>query len=85
MRYGDLSQPMHLGKKYEWVMSLEVAEHVPKKYEANFVENLIRHACKGQHWLELFMFDMYSDALFKFKLIFFIIIVSFVMIVLQIC
>lgn len=47
MRYGDLSQPMHLGKKYEWVMSLEVAEHVPKKYEANFVENLIRHACKG--------------------------------------
>lgn len=53
MRYGDLSQPMHLGKKYEWVMSLEVAEHVPKKYEANFVENLIRHACKGQHWLEL--------------------------------
>ncbi|XP_042862656.1 uncharacterized protein LOC122247429 [Penaeus japonicus] len=47
MHYADLSQPIHLGRKYDWVLSLEVAEHIPKKYEANFIENLIRHACKG--------------------------------------
>ncbi|XP_069982790.1 uncharacterized protein [Penaeus vannamei] len=47
VRYADLSQPVHLGERYDWVMSLEVGEHIPKKYEAHYVDNLVRHACKG--------------------------------------
>ncbi|XP_042862661.1 uncharacterized protein LOC122247432 [Penaeus japonicus] len=47
VHYADLSQPIHLGQKYDWVLSLEVGEHIPKNYEANYVDNLVRHACKG--------------------------------------
>jgi cyclopropane fatty-acyl-phospholipid synthase-like methyltransferase len=43
----DLSVPFNLGKRYDWVMSLEVGEHLPKEYERVFIENLIRHAKKG--------------------------------------
>jgi len=43
----DLSTPADLGKRYDWVLSLEVGEHLPKKYEEAFVENLDRHNIKG--------------------------------------
>lgn len=43
----DLSQPLDLGKKYDWVMSLEVGEHLPKAYEQTFFENLDRHNIHG--------------------------------------
>jgi len=43
----DLSQPVILEKKYDWVISLEVGEHIPAKYENNFIENLHRHNSKG--------------------------------------
>lgn len=43
----DLSIPFYLKKTYEWVISLEVAEHLPKQFEKIFVENLIRHCQKG--------------------------------------
>jgi cyclopropane fatty-acyl-phospholipid synthase-like methyltransferase len=43
----DLSAPADLGKRYDWVVSLEVAEHIPKEYETHFVENLDRHNRKG--------------------------------------
>lgn len=36
----DLSQPLTLGKNYDWVLSLEVGEHIPKKYESIFLENI---------------------------------------------
>jgi hypothetical protein len=39
----DLSEPFDLQKQYDWVMSLEVAEHLPKEYEKTFIENLDRH------------------------------------------
>ena len=42
----DLSQPVHLDA-VDWVMSLEVGEHLPKQYETTFIENLMRHAKKG--------------------------------------
>ena len=32
-----------MGKKFDYVISLEVAEHIPKKYEEIYVNNLIRH------------------------------------------
>jgi hypothetical protein len=43
----DLSEPVDLGKSFDWVLSIEVGEHLPKKYEKTFVENLHRHNAKG--------------------------------------
>ena len=43
----DLSYKFDLDKRYDWVMSLEVGEHIPKPFEKTFVENLVRHAEKG--------------------------------------
>jgi SAM-dependent methyltransferase len=43
----DLAVPVDLGKQYDWVLSLEVGEHIPKEYEAEFIANLDRHARKG--------------------------------------
>ncbi len=43
----DLSKPFYIGKNFDWVLSLEVGEHLPKEYEVIFIENLIRHCEKG--------------------------------------
>lgn len=43
----DLSQPVNLNQTYDWVMSLEVGEHIPKQFEANFINNLHIHNTKG--------------------------------------
>lgn len=40
----DLSVPSDLDKKFDWVISLEVGEHLPPQYEKIFIENLLRHA-----------------------------------------
>jgi len=42
----DFSQEQHLGS-YEWAMCLEVAEHIPAKYEDIFLDNLHRHNVDG--------------------------------------
>lgn len=39
----DLSIPFDLKEKFDAVISLEVAEHIPKKYEDIYVDNLINH------------------------------------------
>jgi len=39
----DLSKDFDLNKKFDYVISLEVAEHIPKEYEETYVDNLIRH------------------------------------------
>jgi len=43
----DLSIPNYLEMKYDWVMSLEVGEHIPAKYESIFLGNVFRHAKEG--------------------------------------
>ncbi len=43
----DLSAPFDLERKFDWVMSLEVGEHLPHQYERIFMENLMRHANRG--------------------------------------
>ncbi|MBX7065764.1 MAG: class I SAM-dependent methyltransferase [Parachlamydiales bacterium] len=43
----DLTQDLDLGRSYDWVLSLEVGEHIPAEYERVFIENLIKHARKG--------------------------------------
>ncbi|CAL4093787.1 unnamed protein product, partial [Meganyctiphanes norvegica] len=44
----DLSiTDMWLGRTWDWVLSLEVGEHIPAPYEDIFIDNLVRHGCKG--------------------------------------
>jgi|TARA_R110002126_G_scaffold14817_2_gene61658 2-polyprenyl-3-methyl-5-hydroxy-6-metoxy-1,4-benzoquinol methylase len=39
----DLSKEFDLGKTFDYVVSLEVAEHIPKKFQDVYVNNLIKH------------------------------------------
>ncbi|MBS0586163.1 MAG: hypothetical protein JSR76_07710 [Verrucomicrobia bacterium] len=43
----DLSVPFQLAQSYDWVLSLEVGEHLPQQYETIFIENLVRHCTQG--------------------------------------
>jgi hypothetical protein len=43
----DLSIPFDLGKKFDWVLCLEVGEHIPKSFEDILLKNLDRHNSKG--------------------------------------
>jgi len=47
VKFLDLSVPIHHLNTYDWIISLEVAEHIPKKYELVFVDNLVRYAREG--------------------------------------
>jgi hypothetical protein len=46
LRWFDLTKPLN-NPVTDWVMSLEVGEHIPSKYEGVLVRNLHRHNCKG--------------------------------------
>jgi len=41
----DLTKELNLNKKFDVVLSLEVGEHIPPKYESIFIDNLVKH-CK---------------------------------------
>mmetsp|Transcript_32244 Transcript_32244/g.92554 ORF Transcript_32244/g.92554 Transcript_32244/m.92554 type:complete len:351 (-) Transcript_32244:70-1122(-) len=43
----DLSRPVDFGTRWDWVLSLEVAEHIPRMFEDTFLDNLDSHACAG--------------------------------------
>jgi len=43
----DLSAPLDLGRVFDWVLCLEVGEHIPKVYETLLIDNLHRHNAKG--------------------------------------
>lgn len=43
----DLSDPVTLPNCYDWVVSLEVGEHIPPSFEATFIDNLHRHNTRG--------------------------------------
>ncbi len=43
----DLSQPVLLPQKYDWIISLEVGEHIPKDFEKVFLKNLDQNVTKG--------------------------------------
>jgi hypothetical protein len=46
VRYADLSAPLDVPKT-DWVMSLDVGQHIPARFEGMFVRNLHRHNCQG--------------------------------------
>eukprot|EP00927_Polykrikos_kofoidii_P023844 TRINITY_DN21823_c0_g1_i1.p1 TRINITY_DN21823_c0_g1~~TRINITY_DN21823_c0_g1_i1.p1 ORF type:complete len:493 (-),score=68.78 TRINITY_DN21823_c0_g1_i1:71-1525(-) len=43
----DLSHTQDFGVCWDWILSLEVAEHIPPEFEGNFIGNLARHARVG--------------------------------------
>ena len=43
----DLSIPQYGLPLYDWILCLEVAEHIPQQYEHIFIDNIIRHAREG--------------------------------------
>ena len=47
VKFLELTVPVHHLSQYDWVVSLEVAEHIPRFYESIYVENLKRHAKEG--------------------------------------
>jgi len=47
VRFMDLSIPQYGIRQYDWIISLEVAEHIPEKYEAVYLDNIFRHAKEG--------------------------------------
>ena len=46
VKYFDLTIPLELPVT-EWIISLEVGEHIPSKFEGMYLRNLHRHNCKG--------------------------------------
>ena len=47
VKYLDLSIPQYGLPVYDYIISMEVAEHVPAEYESIYIDNLVRHAKKG--------------------------------------
>ena len=43
----DLTDTIDLAEKPDWILSLEVGEHIPKEFESAFIQNLTRNAKKG--------------------------------------
>jgi cyclopropane fatty-acyl-phospholipid synthase-like methyltransferase len=43
----DLSSFFDLHERFDWVLSLEVGEHIPKAFERAFIDNLHRHNTQG--------------------------------------
>lgn len=46
IKQADLTEEHNFGK-FDWVVSLEVAEHIPQEFEAAFVSNIIANSPKG--------------------------------------
>lgn len=47
VQFLDLTLPQYGLPLYDWVLSLEVAEHIPEQFEKVFIDNIVRHAKEG--------------------------------------
>ncbi len=47
VKYLDLTLPIYHLPFYDWILCLEVIEHIPPDYEDIVIENLVRHAKYG--------------------------------------
>ena len=47
VNYIDLSVPIYHLNVYDWIISLEVAEHIPAQFESIYINNLVAHAKEG--------------------------------------
>ena len=46
VRFVDLTTPLALPRA-DWVLSLEVGEHIPREHEGTYLRNLHAHNCRG--------------------------------------
>ena len=42
-----MTVPIYHLNQYDWVVSIEVAEHIPPQFESIYLDNLVRHAKEG--------------------------------------
>lgn len=47
VKFLDLTIPQFGIPLYDWIISLEVAEHIPKEFELVYLDNIFRHAKEG--------------------------------------
>jgi len=47
VRYLDLTLPQFWLPRYDWVLCLEVLEHIPRSHESTVLDNVIRPAVEG--------------------------------------
>jgi hypothetical protein len=47
VKHFDLTQNMTLGRNFHWVMSMEVGEHIPQKFESIYLSNVAKHVQDG--------------------------------------
>lgn len=47
VKFMDLTVPQYGIPMYDWIISLEVAEHIPKDYETIYIDNIVRHSREG--------------------------------------
>ncbi|XP_053406082.1 uncharacterized protein LOC123566181 isoform X2 [Mercenaria mercenaria] len=47
VKYLDLTLPQYGLPLHDWIMSLEVAEHIPQDFESIYLDNIVRHAKEG--------------------------------------
>ncbi|KAH3834501.1 hypothetical protein DPMN_107829 [Dreissena polymorpha] len=47
VKFLDLTLPQFGLPLYDWIISLEVAEHIPAQYESIYIDNIVRHAKEG--------------------------------------
>ena len=47
VQFLDLSLPQYGLPVYDWILCLEVAEHIPKAFEEVLLSNIVRHASRG--------------------------------------
>ncbi|KAK7004448.1 hypothetical protein BgiMline_005969, partial [Biomphalaria glabrata] len=47
VKFLDLTAPQYGLPIFDWAISIEVAEHIPAKFEEIFLDNLVRHAREG--------------------------------------
>ncbi|CAG5124210.1 unnamed protein product, partial [Candidula unifasciata] len=47
VKFLDLTAPQYGLPAYDWVVSVEVGEHIPAKFEDIYLDNLARHAKEG--------------------------------------
>ena len=47
VQFLDLTLPQYGLPVYDWIMSLEVAEHIPAQFQSVYLDNIERHAKEG--------------------------------------
>ncbi|XP_052279447.1 uncharacterized protein LOC127877532 isoform X2 [Dreissena polymorpha] len=47
VKFLDLTLPQFGLPLYDWIISLEVAEHIPAQFESIYIDNIVRHAKEG--------------------------------------